>query len=1042
MRTRHLLENPPNLQADGGEYDGEMGDLGFLSDEKLLNTAMTRAKSMVAVVGDPVALCVIGKSMSIWRTFLKHCQKMKTIYPTSITLETVQSQVRSLMNSHLGANLQKMANLSKHEYKGKPAGQRAAVNHTNQPAPPPVTTPAPAPVTTAVVTNSIVRKTENTWAGQAAGGSQPIEDNDIDNPFDVGSHVGFFEDWSMEYRIEPDEILKQLAKESMSPNQKSAWASPPQQQGSDKPQSPIDLSTPLKIEDIQVKRQEGHAVVHYKPNWEQEARKRKLLSANDYERHFNSDSDYSDDEEEDSGGDRTVYPDYTQQQLKSFLLAEPDKYKKCILKVESSMNMHALDQDPKSLHKRLRISSRLRCGRGFDQDEVVVEVLETEDDDLRAQAERDQEEMHGRVVGILQRAINPKYRMFVCTVEEGNTGLMVPMNRGIPKLFNLETPHCHNKAKKGHVCVYTFSKNKEITFHHWEPVDQSDPGNKLFIVRYLKWDAQFYSPLGIVVGVLPAGTTVEDGMNIINLEHYIPKNFKEDTISECERIYHPNYQIPSQALHNRLDLRNKLTFTIDPPESLDLDDALSIEPLPADCYNVGVHISDVSYFVKAGSYVDNEAHARGVTYYPVGQEPIPMIPDHLSTDLCSLLPEKDRLTLSLFLTVNHEGEVLKAVPKRAVIRSKHRLTYNEVESVLTEGNEEYGEDLQESLMMLQRISQIWRRKRLGNSALYQQLELEDAQSPNAHMLVEELMVMANHQIATLLMDTFPTATPLRQQLQPNELELALWRSLHQKEALQSVALTRGFLPKGQVCTCDEECQCVEPVVFEPGKDFVNVSTAVWDKIKQAVDDGDLDLVQNLVVNPQLHPQLAMATLQLQRLMERGVYVGSGDVSPDDRWHYSLNLPVYTHFTSPIRRFVDLLVHRLVTAYIDSQPAPYTQHDLKELMAHCTDVTVKAKRYERATHALQVNVVMKAKPLVLYPVVEAVEQDSIKLNFPTMRHITPAQGSVSLSKLNLSAAPRAQEDQVVLSWQQRIYDLKKQHLNPKNRLQKPMLDTNR
>jgi len=170
-------------------------------------------------------------------------------------------------------------------------------------------------------------------------------------------------------------------------------------------------------------------------------------------------------------------------------------------------------------------------------DEVLVEVLSIEPEDIPAIPEDERDIVHGRVIGILRRAINPKYRMFICTVDTDNTGVMVPINRSIPKIYNLETKDHSMKSRKGHVCVYTFTRTLEVVFHHYEPIDVNDPTAKLFIVRYLKWDAKCFSPLGIVVGVVPNGSTAELAMNVLSIEHYVPEKFKDDTVKELERLY-------------------------------------------------------------------------------------------------------------------------------------------------------------------------------------------------------------------------------------------------------------------------------------------------------------------------------------------------------------------------------------------------------------------------------------------------------------------------------------------------------------------------
>ncbi len=976
------------------ECDGDYSDLGFLSDLKLLNTAFTRAQSLVAVVGDPIALCCIGECSNLWRTFLKHCQNMNSIHPHTFTLENLKAQVSNLMNSHYGQNIERLVLM----YKDARRGKLPELDESEKEDEP----------------SSPERKPKVVQNGIDSGSAS--EKDDDSNPFDMASQGGFFEDWSLDYKVEPDDIIQQLAREVVKashriqknvPNSQPSRASPLFVEANNE--------TPVKVEYIKVKEEEGHAIITYNPNSNSD-KKRHLLTSNDYGREFDSDSDVSDSEDT---TERTVYTNYTYKQLKDLLATEPKKYKHCVLKIESSQKMCAKILDSKSNIKEIKISSRLRCGRGFNNDEVVVELLPLTDDDAKALSEGEKIIPHGQVVGVSKRSINPKYRMFVCVVEQGNTGLMVPLNRGIPKIYNLETSNRLQKTKKGQVCIYTFTKDKEIIFHHYESIDPANPMAKLFIVRYLKWEAKFYSPLGIVVGVLPAGNSIENGMKILDIEHYIPKAFKDDTEDELIRLYHAGYRIPDGALINRVDFREKLTFTIDPSGSEDLDDALSIETLPQRQFCIGVHIADVSYFVKRGSYIDCEAQTRGVTYYPVGDKPVPMIPNRLATDLCSLLPNKDRLTLSLFITVNHEGEQERVQIRRCIINSKHRLTYNQAESVIKMEEHNYDSILQQNLIILHRISQMWRKRRLGNSGLYHQLDAEAAETPRAHMLVEEIMIMANNIIAQQLLRKYPEATPIRQQLSPNELELDEWRNKHSHAAKTSIALSKPYMPRGHLCNCQGVCECVRVMPEE----YVDLDAHVWDHMMEAVENENADAIQKIILDPLLHPQQSVAILQLRTIQERSGYVCSGDVPQEEQWHHTLNVQFYTHFTSPIRRYIDLVVHRMVIATLDGQPCPYSQLDMRDITEQCSDITVKARHYENATHSLHFTSLLQSHPVTLYPVIESIDSQCVTVKFPTIGDITASKGRLNLSLLKPSEKPELNEaeETLTLTWSKRVYD---------------------
>lgn len=974
VRTRHIADTAPRRVLNSTDCDGEVGDFGFLSDPKLLNTAFTRAQSMVAVVGDPVALCSIGECMSVWRTFLKHCMNMRSIYPDNIDLDSIKSQVVSLMNAPEGENLRQLALL----YRSAKMGFSLHDDYDED---------------------------------EDEEDKKQVIDTEDQNPFDTLLKGGFFEDWGLDYRLEPDDIIQQLAKEVVRVRQKST--------SEEKNTNSEMEDTPLKIECIKVQEEEGHAVITYDPNRNtstEEPRKRKLRGAEDVDADFDSGSDISDNEDV---SEKMVYTEYSAKQLKDFVAADPAKYKRCILKIESSQRMYAKVLDA-SLQGQtggeIKISSRLHCGRAFNNDEVVVEITadrEDEDTDF----ERPEEPAIGRVLGILKRAINPKYRMFVCRVEQGNTGLMVPLNRGIPKIYNLETHNRMMKSKKGHVCVYTFTKDKEIIFHHYEPVDCTNPTAKLFIVRYLKWEAKFYSPLGIVVGVLPAGNTVENGLKILNIEHYVTNKFKEETSNEVERYFHSSYQIPETAYINRVDFRDKLTFTVDPPGSEDLDDALSIESQPNHKFVIGVHIADVSYYIKKDSYLDTEARSRGVTYYPVGEKPVCMIPERLATDLCSLLPHKDRLCLSLFITVSHEGAVERVQTRRCVIRSKHRLTYDDAEKIIKRTGE-FSKDLVLNVFMLHRIAQMWRRKRLGNNGLYQPLDLQASRTPEAHLMVEEIMINANHLVAELLLQKF-SYIPLRNQLNPNDLEMDVWRQRHMSTASNALSLRGPYLPLGSLCRCQGICTCVTINEDTP----VALCTEVVEKLRAAVSAADPDAVRRIILDPLQHPDQAMALIRLWQIQERSAYVCSGDIPENEIRHHSLNLFGYTHFTSPIRRYIDIVVHRMLAAQIDNQPTPYSQNDVRSLCEHMTDIMIKSNHYEQATHTLHLSAMLQNRAITLYPVIESITEQSIQLSFPTVGDITTSKGRVKLSHMSPSEKPVfdevTQSLEMKFSW--RVYD---------------------
>ena len=509
VRTRHLVEERPRMLYSGArECDGEIGDYGFLSDIKLLNTALTRARFMVAVVGDPVGLCAVGECMTVWRTFLKHCAYLKSIIPSYIKLDTIQREVHDLMNSQFAPNVKVIAKFNEDSSSGNYRADQSDQSSDNRD----------------------VVQSDPGFASSTKSSSNPF--------FEAVTLKGVFEDWNLDYQVEPDSILEQLAKAARRNAQKEVEKA---KAGlSENNSSAAEADNPLKVTCVRL--HSGHAVLEF--NVENDQRKvnvsarvsRRQLVGDSVLDEYNSDSDDSSDVDANCNEPETFYVDILPQQLHNMLVRQPERYKRATLVVENSSKMYAKCIGDAAVEK-VRLGSRRRCGRAFNNDEVVVEILPVDPEDVLAVREEEREVVHGQVIGILRRSINPKFRMFVCMIDPSSTGLMVPINRSIPKMYNLETRDHMMKSKKGHVCVHTFTRSREVVFHHYEPVDMNNPGAKLFIVRYLKWDANCFFPLGIVIGVMPMGSTIDSALNILRIEHYVPEKFKDDTVSEIQSLY-------------------------------------------------------------------------------------------------------------------------------------------------------------------------------------------------------------------------------------------------------------------------------------------------------------------------------------------------------------------------------------------------------------------------------------------------------------------------------------------------------------------------
>jgi ribonuclease R len=434
----------------------------------------------------------------------------------------------------------------------------------------------------------------------------------------------------------------------------------------------------------------------------------------------------------------------------------------------------------------------------------------------------------------------------------------------------------------------------------------SRAGDKVAVGK-ISWEDRMQNPVGEIVEVIGKEGTLQAEVTSIAREFGIPFVFCEKSLLEAEQI---NREISEEEIQRRTDFRNKNVFTIDPVDAKDFDDALSIENLENGNYKIGVHIADVSHYVKAGASIDKEASERGNSVYFVGKA-IPMLPEKLSNNICSLVPNEDRLTFSVIFEITSKGEIINHQIAKTIINSKRRFTYEEVQMIIESGKGDYSKEIS----LFNDIARILRNKRMkaGSFEFFTpevQFKLDDGGFPSAilkkemkdsNMLVEEFMLLANKTIAERIFSRGNIPFVYRVHDYPDEEKITEFARFVK-------SLGYSFNPKG-------------------GK-AASQFNQLMKQVRGTEEEG--------VIN-----ELAI------RSMAKAVY------STKNIGHYGLGFKHYTHFTSPIRRYADLLVHRILDKTLVSKTGKnYSLDQLTKICEHNSATERTAMEAERRSVKLK------------------------------------------------------------------------------------------
>lgn len=487
------------------------------------------------------------------------------------------------------------------------------------------------------------------------------------------------------------------------------------------------------------------------------------------------------------------------------------------------------------------------------------------------------EKKTGEVLAIKERARNK----FVGTIKrkskKDSFGFLIPDDKRMYR--NIFIPHLSKNAKNGYKAV----------------------------VKFLDWKDEKEDPKGEIERIIGKKGNIDVEMHSIIYENNLVVDFPKKVLDQAKKIKKSSSKILNQELKKRRDLRNTITFTIDPDDAKDFDDALSYRSLKGGDFELGLHIADVSSYVKKGTAIDREAQKRAFSIYLVDRT-IPMLPEVLSNDLCSLNEKEDKLAYSVILTMNKEGRVKRTWFGQTIINSNRRFNYQEAQEIIDKKKGKFSKELQ----FLNEVAKKIRKKRFQEGAIdfdraEIKFELDKKGVPikihtkkrlDTHKLIEEFMVLANNEVAK-------------------------------------------FLGKNKVYTC------LYRVHDNPKKDFTDNFVEILKDLGYSpkVKKGTLSAkeMNNILDKTAGKPEELLVNTLMLRTMSKAKY------SVDNIGHYGLSLKYYTHFTSPIRRYSDLAIHRILTKKIEGKKLlKKEKKEYKELAEEISQTELKVAQAQYAS----------------------------------------------------------------------------------------------
>ncbi|MCZ4407727.1 ribonuclease R [Cryomorphaceae bacterium 1068] len=582
-----------------------------------------------------------------------------------------------------------------------------------------------------------------------------------------------------------------------------------------------------------------------------------------------------------------------------------------------------------------QISARLGIENSNDRRSVVQLLDELVKSDLLMQVSQGKFQVHPSQMAQLRATLDftksgsayaiPETDEKDIFISEKNTGkalhgdlveiAIIGLNRGQAegKVINILQRKAENyvgiiELSKNHAFFVPTNSRIHVDFFIDKSKTKNARNGQKVIVQLVDWEDGEKSPKAEVISVLGDPGVNEVEMHAILVEFDLPFEFPDSVLNAAEKV---DVTISEEEIKRRRDFRKHTTFTIDPDDAKDFDDALSINSNEDGTYEVGIHIADVSHYVKPGSELEEEALKRATSVYLVDRV-VPMLPEVLSNYVCSLRPNEEKLCMSAVFQISEDGKIMDEWFGKTIIESDHRFTYEDAQAIIEGADTTH--PLKEDILLFQKWASRYRKARISSGALEfsgveVKFQLDESGKPvgvfekkmrEANKLIEEFMLMANKRVAAFI------GKPDKNK----SVKTFVYR-VHDTPDPEKLFKLKEFVSR-----LGYKLKSTKPE---------NASFALNDLLHQVKDQPEEDAIKIMAI----------------RTMAKAVY------TTENIGHYGLAFDYYTHFTSPIRRYPDVMVHRLLEAYSNGATSA-KKDDLEKKCKHSSEREKKATEAERAS----------------------------------------------------------------------------------------------